>query len=53
MSGHQHLTERDGRADNLLDLFDFERAPSLATRVIQAAPPVHDCSPTTGGGGLP
>jgi phospholipase C len=53
LSGHQHLTERDGRADNLLDLFDFERAPSLATRVIQAAPPVHDCSPTTGGTGLP
>jgi phospholipase C len=53
LSGHQHLTERDGHADNLLELFDFEHAPSLATRMIQAAPPVVDCSPTTGTTGVP
>ncbi len=49
----QHLTERDGHADNLLDLFDFEHAPSLATAVGRAAPPTVDCTPTSGGSGLP
>ena len=41
----QHLTERDRNADNLLDLFDFDGAPSLGTTVGVAAPPVHDCTP--------
>jgi phospholipase C len=43
--GRQHLTERDRHADNLLDLFDFARAPSLGTTIGQAAPPVMDCTP--------
>lgn len=42
---HQHLTERDRRADNLLDLFDFAHAPSLATPVGAAGPPLVDCTP--------
>ena len=42
--GH-HLTERDGHAYNLLDLFDFERAPSLHTAVGTAVPPADDCTP--------
>jgi phospholipase C len=41
----QHLTERDGRAHNLLDLFDFAHAPSLAAAIGVAAPPAHDCTP--------
>jgi phospholipase C len=41
----QHLTERDGNADNLLDMFDFERAPSRHTAVGTAAPPAVDCTP--------
>jgi phospholipase C len=53
LTGHQHLTERDGHADNLLDLFDFEHAPSLTTRLIQASPPVVDCTPARGGTGIP
>jgi phospholipase C len=53
LRGRQHLTERDAHADNLLDLFDFEHAPSLATRVGQAAPPAVDCTPATGGTGIP
>jgi phospholipase C len=42
---HQHLTERDGHANNLLDLFDFAHAPSLATPVGAAGPPLVDCTP--------
>lgn len=45
LSGHQHLTERDEHAHDLLDLFDFARAPSLHTAVGVAAPPVNDCTP--------
>ncbi|HET7502431.1 MAG TPA: alkaline phosphatase family protein [Kofleriaceae bacterium] len=41
----QHLTERDRHADNLLDLFDFGRAPSRDTPVGAAAPPLDDCTP--------
>ena len=41
----QHLTARDGHADNLLDLFDFDHAPSLHTAVGQAGPPAQDCTP--------
>ncbi|HET9622953.1 MAG TPA: alkaline phosphatase family protein [Kofleriaceae bacterium] len=42
---HQHLTERDHHANNLLELFDFANAPSLATPVGFAAPPLVDCTP--------
>jgi phospholipase C len=42
---HQHLTERDRRAHNLLDLFDFAHAPSLDTPVTAAGPPLIDCTP--------
>jgi phospholipase C len=45
LSGHQHLTERDGNAHNLLDLFDFARAPSRDAALGLAAPPVTDCTP--------
>ena len=44
-SGRQHLTERDGHAHDLLDRFDFERAPSRHTAVGTAAPPSVDCTP--------
>jgi phospholipase C len=40
-----HLTARDASADPLLDLFDFDRSPSLATTVGAAAPPATDCTP--------
>ena len=43
--GRQHLTGRDGNAHNLLDMFDFERAPSRDTAVGTAAPPAVDCTP--------
>jgi phospholipase C len=43
--GRQHLTARDGNAHNLLDMFDFERAPSRHTAVGTAAPPAVDCTP--------
>jgi phospholipase C len=39
-----HLTKRDQHADTLEDLFDFDRAPSLATTVPQAGPPLNDCT---------
>lgn len=42
--GRQHLTRRDGQASNLLDMFDFDRAPSLHTPVGRAAPPAVDCT---------
>jgi phospholipase C len=42
---HKHLTQRDKHADDLLDLFDFARAPSRNVSVGQAAPPVTDCTP--------
>jgi phospholipase C len=45
LTGHQHLTERDGNANDLLDLFDFAHAPSLDAAVGQAAPPAVDCTP--------
>jgi len=43
--GHQYLTARDQYADTLEDLFDFEHAPSLGTRVSRAMPPADDCTP--------
>jgi phospholipase C len=49
----QHLTERDRTAHDLLDLFDFEHAPSLNTKVGTAAPPAVDCTPASGGTGQP
>ena len=48
-----HLTARDEHAIAMLDLFDFKNSPSLNTPVTQAAPPTTDCTPTTGGTGLP
>jgi phospholipase C len=48
-----HLTGRDADANALLDLFDFKHSPSLNTSVTQAVPPASDCTPTTGGTGLP
>jgi phospholipase C len=45
LPGHQHLTQRDAHAHDLLDLFDFVHAPSLGAAVGQAAPPTVDCSP--------
>jgi phospholipase C len=40
-----HLTLRDQYADTLVDMFDFENAPSLNIPVIQAQPPATDCTP--------
>jgi phospholipase C len=40
-----HLTKRDQHADPLLDLFDFDDAPSLGTQVTTALPPATDCTP--------
>lgn len=40
-----HLTNRDRYASTLEDLFDFDNSPSLNTPVIQAQPPVVDCTP--------
>jgi phospholipase C len=42
-----HLTLRDQYADALLDMFDFENAPSLNTTVTQASPPTMDCTPAS------
>jgi phospholipase C len=41
----QHLTKRDQYANPLLDMFDFTNAPSMNTKVGQAAPPANDCTP--------
>jgi phospholipase C len=41
-----HLTARDQYADALMDLFDFDNAPSLNTSATQAEPPATDCTPT-------
>jgi len=43
--GTLHLTERDRRANDLEDLFDFNNSPSLNTAVTQAGPPQVDCTP--------
>ena len=40
-----HLTMRDQNADALMDLFDFDNAPSLKTSLTQAQLPVVDCTP--------
>lgn len=40
-----HLTARDGSADPLTDLFDFNNSPSANTKVGHAAPPARDCTP--------
>jgi phospholipase C len=40
-----HLTARDQYADALMDLFDFDNAPSLNTSASQAALPARDCTP--------
>lgn len=39
-----HLTRRDLNANPLEDLFDFEDAPSLDTKVGFAGPPADDCT---------
>jgi len=44
-TGRLHLTLRDQYASSLQDLFDFDNAPSLNTPVIEAQPPVIDCTP--------
>jgi len=41
----RHLTKRDQHASPLLDMFDFENAPSLHTNVTVAQPPAVDCTP--------
>jgi hypothetical protein len=41
----KHLTRRDAHADDLLGLFDFERAPSLDAAIGSAASPAVDCTP--------
>jgi phospholipase C len=44
----QRLTARDASAWPLEDMFDFERAPNLQTKLPPPAPPpAHDCSPAT------
>ena len=53
MPSGQHVTERDRTAHNLLDMFDFEHAPSMNTQVGTAAPPAVDCTPKAGGTGQP
>jgi phospholipase C len=40
-----YLTKRDQHADRLLDLFDFDGAPSLNTPLTSALPPASDCTP--------
>jgi phospholipase C len=42
-----HLTKRDEFSDTLEDMFDFDNSPSLNTTVLQAAPPVNDCTPVS------
>jgi phospholipase C len=48
-----HLTQRDGNADTLEDMFDFNHAPSLGTALTQAAPPAQDCTPAPTGPSTP
>jgi phospholipase C len=40
-----HLTLRDLNASALEDMFDFDRSPSLSTRIGVALPPANDCTP--------
>jgi phospholipase C len=42
-----HLTLRDQYADALMDLFDFDNAPSLNTSASQAQLPTTDCTPVS------
>ena len=44
-SAHPFLTKRDQHAHPLLDMFDFDRAPSLNTTFGRALPPANDCTP--------
>jgi phospholipase C len=43
---HPHLTKRDQHANKLLDMFDFNKSPSLNTKIGVALPPAQDCTPT-------
>ncbi|HYM02042.1 MAG TPA: alkaline phosphatase family protein, partial [Stellaceae bacterium] len=45
-----HLTNRDLFANTMEDMFDFDRSPSLMTKIGTAAPPTVDCTPTGSGG---
>ncbi|HWZ45762.1 MAG TPA: alkaline phosphatase family protein [Candidatus Saccharimonadales bacterium] len=40
-----HLTKRDQHASTLEDMFDFNRSPSLNTKIGVALPPAMDCTP--------
>jgi phospholipase C len=40
-----HLTKRDQHAHTLEDMFDFDAAPSLNTKIVPVAPPAQDCTP--------
>src|SRR6266852_3882198 len=40
-----HLTKRDQHAATLEDMFDFDRSPSLNTKVGVALLPANDCTP--------
>ena len=41
-----HLTNRDGHAPSLEDMFDFDASPSLNAAVGSASPPAQDCTPS-------
>ena len=45
VSNHPFLTKRDQSANALLDMFDFNRSPSLNTPIGTANPPLDDCTP--------
>ena len=45
LSPGMHLTRRDQYANDLEDMFDFERSPSLNTPIGLAQPPQNDCTP--------
>jgi phospholipase C len=45
VTNHPFLTKRDQYANALLDMFDFDRSPSLNTTIGTANPPVNDCTP--------
>jgi phospholipase C len=45
VKAHAFLTKRDQYANTLVDMFDFDRSPSLNTSVGTANPPANDCTP--------
>jgi phospholipase C len=46
----KNLTKRDKYAPTPEDMFDFDTSPSLDATVIQAEPPVDDCTPAGSSG---